>query len=338
MLKTIKRLVLVTVAAMLLGVGWMAYYAYTPLRVPSLPAEFTLKHGSSLKSVSRQLTEAGLLQHAWSFTLLVRALGKAGDIKAGNYQLEQSITPLQLFYKISRGDASQSEITFIEGWSFKQLRAALDQHPGVRHDTAGLSEQDVLSKIEVNAAAAEGLLFPDTYYFSSGMSDISLLKRASQVMNSHLAKAWEAREPGLPYADSYQALVMASIVEKETGQAAERPLISAVFCNRLRLGMKLQTDPTVIYGMGENFDGNLHKQDLTADTAYNTYTRLGLPPTPIAMPGLDAINAVLHPAKTSALYFVAKGDGTHQFSASLAQHNQAVARYQKSAAHRRALN
>jgi len=338
MLKTIKRLVLVTVAATLLGAGWMAYYAYTPLKVPSLPAEFTLKHGSSLKSVSRQLTEAGLLQQPWSFTLLVRALGKAGEIKAGNYQLEQSITPLQLFYKISRGDSSQSEITFIEGWSFKQLRAALDQHTGVRHDTAGLSEQEVIARIGINAAVAEGLLFPDTYYFSSGMSDISLLKRASQIMNSHLAKAWDARDTGLPYADPYQALVMASIVEKETGQAAERPMISAVFCNRLRLGMKLQTDPTVIYGMGAGFDGNLHKQDLTADTAYNTYTRPGLPPTPIAMPGLDSINAVLHPAKSSALYFVAKGDGTHQFSASLAQHNQAVARYQKSVAHRRALN
>jgi len=327
-----------TIAAALLGAGWMTYYANTPLKVASLPAEFTLKHGSSLKSVSRQLTEAGVLQHAWSFTLLVRALGKAGDIKAGNYLLEQSITPLQLFYKIGRGDSSQSEITFIEGWTFKQLRAALDQHPGVRHDTAGLSEQEVIARIGVNAVVAEGLLFPDTYYFSSGMSDVSVLKRAYQIMQSHLAKAWETREPGLPYADPYQALIMASIVEKETGQAAERPLISAVFRNRLRLGMRLQTDPSVIYGMGESFDGNLHKQDLTADTAYNTYTRLGLPPTPIAMPGLDAINAVLHPANSSALYFVAKGDGTHQFSSSLAQHNQAVARYQKSAAHRRALN
>jgi UPF0755 protein len=220
MRKTIKRLVLAMLVAMLLGVVWMAYYAYTPLKVASLPAEFTLKHGSSLKSVSKQLTEAGLLQQSWAFTLLVRALGKAGDIKAGNYLLEQSVTPLQLFFKISRGDSTQSEITFIEGWSFKQFREALDQHPGVRHDTAGLSEAEVIARIGVSAAVAEGLLFPDTYYFSSGMSDISLLKRAQEVMQSHLAKAWETREPGLPYADPYQALIMASIVEKETGQAA----------------------------------------------------------------------------------------------------------------------
>jgi UPF0755 protein len=338
MLQTIKRLLLVAIAIALLGMGWMAYYANTPLALPRVPAEFTLKHGSSLKSVARQLTEAGVLQQSWSFTLLVRVMGKASGIKAGNYQLEQSITPLQLVHKISRGDASMSEITFIEGWTFKQLRDALDRHPGVRHDTAGLGEPEILAKIGVNAATAEGLLFPDTYYFSSGMSDISLLQRAHQTMQTHLAKAWNEREAGLPYTDPYQALVMASIVERETGQAAERPLISAVFTNRLRIGMRLQTDPTVIYGMGEKFDGNLRKQDLATDTAYNTYTRAGLPPTPIAMPGLDAINAALRPAKTSALYFVAKGDGTHHFSSSLAEHNRAVARYQKAPAARSALN
>lgn len=338
MLKTIKRLLLVAIAAVLLGMGWMAYYANTPLVLPRVPTEFTLKHGSSLKSVARQLTEAGVLQQSWSFTLLVRAMGKASEIKAGNYQLEQSITPLQLFHKISRGDASMSEITFIEGWTFKQLRNALDRHPGVRHDTAGLGEQEILAKIGVNAATAEGLLFPDTYYFSSGMSDITLLQRAYQTMQTHLAKAWNERDTGLPYTDPYQALVMASIVERETGQAAERPLISAVFTNRLRIGMRLQTDPTVIYGMGEKFDGNLRKQDLVTDTPYNTYTRAGLPPTPIAMPGLEAINATLRPAKTPDLYFVAKGDGTHQFSSSLAEHNRAVARYQKAPAGRSTLN
>lgn len=334
MLQMTKRLFLVAIAAGLLGIGWMAYYANTPLTLPRVPAEFTLKHGSSLKGVARQLTEAGVLQQSWSFTLLVRIMGKASEIKAGNYQLEQRVTPLQLFHKISSGDASMSEITFIEGWTFKQLRSALDRHPGVRHDTMGLGEQEILAKLGANAATAEGLLFPDTYYFSSGMSDISLLQRAYQTMQIHLAKAWNEREEGLPYADPYQALVMASIVERETGQAAERPLISGVFTNRLRIGMRLQTDPTVIYGMGDKFEGNLRKQDLTTDTAYNTYTRTGLPPTPIAMPGLDAIHAALRPAKTSALYFVAKGDGTHHFSSSLAEHNRAVARFQKAPASR----
>lgn len=324
----IKRLIQLTVILLIAIAGWMAYFAYTPLVLSHTPYEFTLKHGSSLKSVSRQLTEAGVLSEPWSFTMLVRALGKANSIKAGNYQLATDLTPLELYYKITQGDVSQIEITFIEGWSFKQLRGALDANQGIKHDTAGLSDQEVMRSIGAKESEAEGLFFPDTYYFANGMTDVSILKRAYQIMQNHVADAWEKRDSGLPYTTPYEALIMASIVEKETGKASERPLIAAVFLNRLRFHMRLQTDPTVIYGLGDRFDGNLHKQDLLADTPYNTYTRAGLPPTPIALPGLESIEAALHPAKSNALYFVAKGNGAHQFSGSLTEHNQAVARYQ----------
>jgi len=324
----IKHLIKYVIFGLLLAAGWMVYYANTTLALSSLPFEFTLKHGSSLKSVSKQLTDAGVLREPWSFTVLVRAFGKAGEVKAGNYLLENNLTPLQLFHKITKGDVTQSEIAVIEGWTFKQLRMALDAHPGILHETAGLSEQEVMSRLGASEHEAEGMFFPDTYYFSSGMSDLSILKRAYQNMQNHLTRLWNERDPGIPYKNSYEALIMASIVEKETAKASERSMIAAVFINRLRLGMRLQTDPTVIYGLGENFDGNLHKQDLIADTAYNTYTRTGMPPTPIALPGLEAIHAALHPAKSSALYFVAKGEGAHQFSSSLEEHNRAVLRYQ----------
>ena len=324
--KAIAALVLL---AMLAG-GWLFNFAQTVLPLPQSPYGFTIKHGSSLRGIARQFVGDGLLTDAWSFVALVRVLGGEGQIKAGNYQLDQEITALQLVRKINRGDVSQSELVFIEGWNFRQVRKALDEHPAIRHETLGLSEHEVLRRLGIENISAEGLFFPDTYYFSSGMSDLSLLKRANQIMEKRLAEAWQERSPNLPYATPYEALIMASIVEKETGRASERPMIAAVFVNRLRIGMRLQTDPSVIYGLGEGFDGNLRKRDLTTDNAYNTYTRAGLPPTPIAMPGQGAIQAALHPGATSALYFVSKGDGSHYFSRNLEEHNQAVARYQKS--------
>jgi UPF0755 protein len=321
--------VLVGVLLAMLVLGWMVYFARTPLSLPQEPYQFTLKHGSSLRSVARQLNQEGLLREPWSFVLLVKLTGNPGALKAGNYELVPGITVWQLLKKITRGDVSQSEISFIEGWTFKQMRKALDGNPSIKHDTAGLSDAEVLHRLGLQETVAEGLFFPDTYYFSADMSDLRILMRAHQLMTARLGEAWMGRDPGLPYATPYQALIMASIVEKETGQANERPLIAAVFINRLRIGMRLQTDPTVIYGLGDAFDGNLHKADLLSDNAYNTYTRAGLPPSPIAMPGAGAIQAVLHPARSSALYFVSKGDGTHYFSATLAEHNNAVARYQK---------
>lgn len=324
--KAIAALVLL---AMLAG-GWLFNFANTVLPLPKSPYAFTIKHGSSLRGIALQFAGDGLLADSWGFIVLVRVLGGEGQIKAGNYQLDQEITALQLVRKITRGDVSQSELVLIEGWNFRQVRKALDEHPAIRHETLGLSEPEILSRLGIENISAEGLFFPDTYYFSSGMSDLSLLKRANQIMEKRLAEAWQERSPNLPYATPYEALIMASIVEKETGRASERPMIAAVFVNRLRIGMRLQTDPSVIYGLGEGFDGNLRKRDLTTDNAYNTYTRAGLPPTPIAMPGQGAIQAALHPGATSALYFVSKGDGSHYFSRNLEEHNQAVARYQKS--------
>lgn len=325
----IKRLFVLAAIVALACVGWLAYFSQTVLELPQRPFAFEVKQGTSLKTVSRQLTAAGLLREPWSFTLLVRVLGKATELKAGNYLVERNPTPLELFRMITKGAVQQNEIRFIEGWNFRQVRQALDENPALVHETAGRSDLELLKRLGVPETQPEGLFFPDTYYFSGGMSDVAILRRAYTLMQNHLAREWETRQPGLPYATPYEALTMASIVEKETGAAAERPMIAGVFVNRLRLGMRLQTDPTVIYGLGDRFDGNLHKQDLLTDTPYNTYTRTGLPPTPIAMPGLEALRAALQPAATKALYFVSKGDGTHYFSGTLDEHNRAVARYQK---------
>ena len=235
-----------------------------------------------------------------------------------------------MLIKLTKGDVTQKEITFIEGWTFSQARQTLNNHPSIRHDTAKMSEKEILERIGATEESAEGLLFPDTYHFSEGASDITILKRAYQTMQSTIDTAWAARAPNLPLANPYEALILASIVEKETGLATERRMVATVLTNRLRLGMKLQADPTVIYGIGESFDGNIRKRNLETDTIYNTYTRAGLPPTPIAMPGLASIQAALNPANSKALYFVSRGDGTSYFSDTLEEHNRAVTKYQKS--------
>ena len=327
-MRQLRRLTVLAILALVLLGGWMVYFANKPVALPSTEVEVDLKAGSSLRSVSRQLVQQGILSEPWSFILLVRAMGKAGEIKAGNYLIEDGITPYQLFLILTEGSTKQSSITFIEGWTFKQMRAAINSHADIKHVTMAYTDEQIMQEIGAREKHPEGLFFPDTYYFSKGMSDKDILQRAYESMQAKLADAWQNREPGLPYRTPYEALIMASIVEKETGKPSERELIAGVFLNRLRIGMRLQTDPTVIYGMGEEFDGNLRRQDLLSDTPYNTYTRIGLPPTPIAMPGLAAIHAALHPGKTKALYFVGKGDGSHAFSGSLNEHNRAVNRYQ----------
>jgi UPF0755 protein len=256
-------------------------------------------------------------------------MGKSANIKAGVYTIDAPITPVDLYWKMERGEVSQAAIRFIEGWNIRELRAALDDSPELRHDSKEMDDGALLAAVGAREPHLEGLLFPDTYFYSPGSSDLDILRRAYHVQQDKLHKAWENRASGLPYQTPYEALIMASIIEKETGASEERPLIAAVFLNRLKIGMRLQTDPTVIYGLGEKFDGNLRKIDLEHDTAYNTYTRKGLPPTPIAMPGEASIMAALNPASSKALYFVAKGNGTHVFSDNLAQHNKAVDRYQK---------
>jgi UPF0755 protein len=327
-MRLINRLALVSLVLVLIFAGWMLYFVSSPVALKDEVVEVDLRSGSSLRSISEQLVEQGVLSNAWSFELLVRSMGMAGQIKAGNYLIERGITPYDLFEIITVGKTTQAGITFIEGWTFQQMRAAIMANDAIKHMTISYTDQQILENIGATESHAEGLFFPDTYFFSRGMSDQDILKRAYHAMQSRLNEAWEQREAGLPYKTPYEALIMASIIEKETGRADERKMIAGVFVNRLRIGMRLQTDPTVIYGMGERFDGNIRKKDLQIDTAYNTYTRSGLPPTPIAMPGLASIEAALHPAKTRALYFVGKGDGSHAFSSTLVEHNRAVVKYQ----------
>jgi UPF0755 protein len=328
-MRTLKRLILLVLVSVILFAGWFAYQVNKPVRLPAVPYEFSIEPGSSLKSVSKQLADAGVLHDVWSFVLLSRAMGLASSLKAGDYEIAESTSLLQLLERITKGDINQSEIRFIEGWTFAQLRQTLDAHPAVRHDTTNLSGREILQLIGASETAGEGLFFPDTYFFAKGSSDIAILRRAYHAMQNHLNIAWAERATNLPLADPYQALILASIVEKETGKENDRTMVAGVFVNRLRLSMLLQTDPSVIYGLGDRFDGNLRKKDLLTDQEYNTYTRRGLPPTPIAMPGLASIQAALNPAKTDALYFVAKGKGESHFSNNLAEHNRAVSKYQK---------
>ncbi len=328
-MKVIKELLLWLVFLLVIVAGLFAYYANSALPLERVPFEFSLKKGTSLKSAAHQLKEAGGLDSEWLFVLLARGLGQAGQIKPGNYQLDREVSPLELLNIISKGRVTQSSLTIIEGSTFKELRASLNNNPTLRHDSALLSDADILKRIGANETTAEGLFFPDTYNYATGSSDLIVLKRAYQLMQRHLQSSWEKRDADLPFNTPYEALILASIVEKETGQPSDRPMIASVFINRLRKNMRLQTEPTVIYGMGDKFDGNLRRRDLTSDTPYNTYTRNGLTPTPIALPGLAAIQAALHPAPSRALYFVARGDGTSQFSNNLIDHNNAVNRYQK---------
>ncbi len=327
------RKIKITLFAILLMAGALlggaAYYVTKPLSLTAVPFAFSIKQGTTLKSAARQMQQDGVLPYDWTLVWLARSLGKSTQIKAGNYELESAPSMLGLLDVLTKGQVSQAELSVIEGWTFGQFRAAMNANPGIRHDTAAMSEAEIMRRIGAAEDRAEGLFFPDTYYFASGVSDLVLFKRAYQTMQKHLQESWEARAPGLPLETPYQALTLASIVEKETGQAADRDKIAAVFINRLRKGMMLQTDPSVIYGMGEKFDGNLRKRDLKTDTPYNTYTRTGLTPTPISLPGLAALQATLHPAQSNALYFVARGDGSSEFSPTLSQHNRAVNKFQK---------
>jgi len=328
-MRTIKRLLVIVLLLAVLLASAIGYFVFRPLTFSTLPLEFSLNQGSSLKAAARQMQQAGVLSNDWMFVWLARMLGKSAQIQAGNYELETAVTMLELLAVVTDGQAAQSEFSIIEGWTFNQFRTALNTNSAIRHDSASLPEAEILRRIGAAEAYAEGLFFPDTYYFVKGTSDLALLKRAYKTMQLHLQESWQERTSDLPLKSAYEALILASIVEKETGQASDRSMIAAVFINRLRKGMLLQTDPTVIYGLRENFDGNLRKRDLLADTSYNTYIRAGMPPTPIALPGLASIQATLHPALTDALYFVARGNGSSQFSNTLNEHNNAVNRYQK---------
>jgi UPF0755 protein len=324
-LKTLLKLVLLVLLAV---TGYGAWYVYTPLDVRALPVEVEIPRGAGLRTTIATLEKAGVNLHKREFEWLARALGHTRDIKAGNYQLNERLTPMRLLGKLTRGDVQQAELRLIEGWTFGQFRAALNASPDLKHDTAGMDDAQVLEVVQAAEGHPEGLFFPDTYLFARGASDTAVLRRAYRAMQRHLKAEWEAREQGVPYRSPYEALIMASIIEKETGVAAEREMIAGALVNRLRIGMRLQVDPTIIYGLGETFDGNLKKKHLLEDGPYNTYTRAGLPPSPIAMPGLASLHAAMKPAKTDALYYVSRGDGSSHFSPTFREHNKAVTKYQ----------
>jgi UPF0755 protein len=289
---------------------------------------FEIKRGTPLANIAGQLEEMGWLERAQYFRLEARRLQVATQLQAGTYEIPDNSTPRQLLGQFVRGDVKVFQVTLIEGSTFGEVREVLSANTKLRATIADRSAGWVAAQLAPELEDIEGRLFPSTYHFSNGDSDMTIIRRAYARMNDLLAAHWETRAPNLPYSDPVEALIMASIIEKETGQGGEREQISGVFVRRLKRGMKLQTDPTVIYGLGEEFDGNLRRVDLQTDTIYNTYTRHGLPPTPIAMPGEASIKAALHPAEGNSIYFVGRGDGTHQFSKRLNEHNAAVRRYQ----------
>jgi UPF0755 protein len=328
MIKIIKKWFLLTLIAICILGALLAYYAASSLRLQPNSQEIVIQPNSGLKSIANQLVEQGVLTEPWRFIIIAKLLNKEKNLQAGNYTLNRNVTPYQLLLSLNHGKATQGSATFIEGRTFAQMRDRIKKNDAIKQTITVLSESEILKLMGSEYSIAEGLFFPDTYYFDRNTADTVILKRSYDAMQSKLKIAWEGREAGLPYKNSYEALIMASIVEKETGKASERPMIAGVFINRLRIGMRLQTDPTVIYGMGAQYNGNIRKKDLLTDTPYNTYTRNGLPPSPIAMPGMAAIEAALHPEKTKALYFVGKGDGSHVFSNNLEDHNRAVVKYQ----------
>jgi UPF0755 protein len=312
------------------GAGaWGWWWLHEPMALKAPAVDLSIEPGTLPRSVAVAVRDAGVdvdpdLLYAW-----FRLSGEGRLIKAGSYELETGVTPRRLLDKLARGEESLRTVTLVEGWNIRQVRAALAKADSLKPESGSLNNEALMQRLGRPGVHPEGRFFPDTYTYSKGSSDIAVLKRAMRAMDQRLAAAWAQRTPAAVAKTPDEALVIASIVEKETGRAVDRKLIASVFNNRLRIGMPLQTDPTVIYGMGEAFNGNLRKVDLQTDTPWNTYTRPGLPPTPISMPGKDSLAAAVQPAAGKFLYFVAKGDGTSQFSENLEQHNQAVNKYQR---------
>ena len=324
------RIFFAIVLAATLGVGVAAYYwVNQPLALTGGTADLSIEPGASAREVASSTTAAGVSVNPTLLYWWFRLSGDARQIRAGSYEVEPGTSPRTLLRKLVRGEEALRSVTLVEGWTFRQVMDALGKAEQLRPQTQGMTSEAIMQALGMPGVAAEGRFFPDTYTYSKGSADLAVLKRAARAMDKKLAWAWEQRSPQSPLQTPEQALILASIVEKETGRGADRPMVSSVFNNRLRIGMRLQTDPTVIYGLGESFDGNLRKKDLLTDTPWNTYTRAGLPPTPIAMPGKASLLAAVQPAPSKALYFVARGDGTSAFSATLDEHNRAVNKYQR---------
>ena len=328
-MRTLLKLLALLLALALAAGGWAWWWTTQPLALSADPVEISVPAGASLRSAANRAVDSGVRTNADLLYAFFRIAAREQTIKPGDYAVTRGMTPRELLDKLVRGDRIVLTLTLVEGWTFRQFREALAKADHLRHDSAALSPAEIMKTLGKPGVAAEGRFFPDTYHYFKNASDIDLLRQSMTLMDRRLQAAWDARAPGLPLKNADEALVLASIVEKETGQAADRPEVAGVFINRLRIGMRLQTDPTVIYGLGDKFDGDLKRSHLTADTPYNTYTRAGLPPTPIAMPGKASLMAAVQPAQTKALYFVARGDGSSHFSESLGEHNRAVDKYQR---------
>lgn len=328
-MRTLKIFLLILVLVFLAITAGSSWFTARPLQLRSDPTGFSIPAGTSLRGAAAIIEAAGVELPGWQLELLGRLLGRSSKIKAGSYEIESGLTAMGLLDKLTKGDVLLSELLLVEGKTFRQLRAALNEHPDLSHDTQKLSDQQILKAIGAKEPHPEGLFFPDTYLFGKGTSDFDILRRAYKAMQPKIAEAWAKRDSMTPLKNPYELVVLASVVEKETGLAADRGPIAAVFTNRLRRNMMLQSDPTVIYGLGDKFDGNLRKVDLITDTPWNTYTRVGLPPTPIAVPGVASLLAAAKPPPSDMLYFVARGDGSSEFSTNLDDHNVAVAKYQK---------
>ena len=324
----VRSLVMVLLAAGLAGAG-VAWWLNHEMALTTAPADLSIEPGTSVRGVAQAAADAGVRVNPALLYWWFRLSGKDRLIKAGSYEIEPGATPRSILQKLVRGEEALRAVTLVEGWTFLQVREALSKAELLKPDTRGLEADLIMEKLGKPGVAAEGRFFPDTYTYAKGASDLAVLKRALRAMDRKLDAAWSQRAADTPLKSPEQALTLASIVEKETGRGSDRAEIAGVFTNRLRIGMLLQTDPTVIYGMGSRFDGNLRRRDLQTDTPWNTYTRAGLPPTPIAMPGKAALLAAVQPAQTRALYFVARGDGSSQFSASLEEHNRAVNKFQR---------
>jgi UPF0755 protein len=323
--------VLLVLAAIAIGgfLGLVQQFASQPLRLPADGATVVIAPGDHFSTVLAKLRAAGVGQgNDLEWKVLATTMRVASRLQAGEYLLSRPLTPRDLLLKFARGDVVRYKFTVVEGWSFREMRAAMLAEPNLAHDSASLSASEIMARLGRADIPAEGRFLPETYFYTRGSSDLDLLGRAAKDMDEVLGDSWKTRDADLPLTTPGELLTLASIVEKETGQASERPRIAGVFVRRLRIGMRLQTDPTVIYGLGSSYDGNIRKTDLETDTPYNTYTRAGLPPTPIAMPGKAAIEAAAHPTKSDALYCVASGRGEHVFSATLEEHNANVRKYQ----------
>jgi UPF0755 protein len=316
-------------APLVISAGVVVWWITSPLALRADQVEFTFEPGTSPRAVAQGWVDAGVQTSPRLLYEWFRWSGEVRHIRAGSYAVEAGTSPRELLRKLVDGDQTLARVRFIEGWNFRQLRAELAKAAALKPETAQMSDVELMTALGAPGVAPEGRFFPDTYAYSRGSSDLLVLKRALTAMQQRLDAAWAQRSPDVPLATPDDLLKLASIVEKESSLAGDRGKIAGVFHNRLRKGMPLQTDPTVIYGLGERFDGNLKRADLQRDTPYNTYTRAGLPPTPIAMPGGDALQAAIRPAVTRALYFVARGDGSSEFSETLDQHNNAVNRYQR---------